>query len=129
VGSFWEELRVDRGIEHYGYWAALECGQVTFGSDNFSRSGEEWNNRRFWTIYHGAANREASQFFYRQTQCHFMGFGYDPLIRIPGWGEHRHLLLPLWFPTALSALLLWFVWCKTRRNPAAKGFPVEAVES
>jgi hypothetical protein len=34
-------------------------------------------------------------------------------------------LAPLWFPTLLSALALWFVWRKTHSPYCKKGFPVE----
>ena len=33
--------------------------------------------------------------------------------------------MPLWFPTTLSAGLLWLVWRKTRPKYTGKGFPVE----
>ena len=34
-------------------------------------------------------------------------------------------MVPLYFPTLLSALLLWLVWRKTRPKYNGKGFPVE----
>jgi hypothetical protein len=37
--------------------------------------------------------------------------------------------IPLWFPTLLSTLLLWFVWRKTRAKPAGGAFPVEPAKA
>lgn len=39
-----------------------------------------------------------------------------------GWS----LMIPLYFPTLLSAFLLWLVWRKTRAKPIGGAFPVEA---
>jgi hypothetical protein len=33
--------------------------------------------------------------------------------------------IPLYFPTLLSAILLWFAWRKTRAKPSGGAFPVE----
>jgi hypothetical protein len=52
-----------------------------------------------------------------------LGFGYEaPPGAAPGWA----VWIPMWFPTVLSALLLWLVWRKTRPAYNGRGFPVES---
>ena len=50
------------------------------------------------------------------------GFGYWSRSLAP-YG-HRSVGAPLWFPTLLSALLLWLAWRKTRPMYNGRGFPV-----
>jgi hypothetical protein len=50
-----------------------------------------------------------------------LGFAYMPWDIRGEWNA----TVPLWFPTLLSALLLWFVWRKTRPAYNGRGFPVE----
>jgi hypothetical protein len=72
---------------------------------------------RIDTSWSGWSYRDA------HSTWHFMGFTYDD--RIVGRGA----TIPLWFPTLLSALLLWFVWRKTRATPVGRAFPVEVAKS
>jgi hypothetical protein len=51
----------------------------------------------------------------------YLGFGWDSAPAV----ESMTVLIPLWFPTTLSAGFLWLVWRKTRPNSTGKGFPVE----
>ena len=37
----------------------------------------------------------------------------------------KHLAIPFWFPTSLSAAVLWFAWRKTRPKVKGRAFPVE----
>lgn len=37
----------------------------------------------------------------------------------------RAMTVPIWFPTLLSALLLWLLWRRTKPIPKAQGFPIE----
>jgi hypothetical protein len=54
-----------------------------------------------------------------RAKHHFLGFSYD---RGPfDW----YVAIPVYFPTLLSALLLWFVWRKTRAKGTGVGFPIE----
>jgi hypothetical protein len=57
-------------------------------------------------------------YYGRLAEYQFVGFvahrGYD-----------SYIIIPLWFPTLLSAALLWLVWRKTRPNYNGRGFPVE----
>ena len=58
---------------------------------------------------------------YVTSPGHFLGFAFDPL-----WDEVRSfMILPMWYPTAISALILLFAWRRTRRRKLLKAFPVE----
>ena len=54
-----------------------------------------------------------------QTQYRFAGFSINTAA---GCWE---MIVPFYFPTFLSALLLWFVWRKTRAKAIGRAFPVE----
>jgi hypothetical protein len=51
---------------------------------------------------------------------HFIGFQ-----SINDLDGGRCIIIPLWFPTAISAALLLFVWRKARPKPKGRAFPVE----
>jgi len=40
-----------------------------------------------------------------------------------------YVIVPLWFPTLLSAFLLWLVWRKTKPKTTRNAFPVEAAST
>jgi len=54
--------------------------------------------------------------------------------KILGFTYHKRqtriwqLGIPFWFPSLLSATLLWSTWRQTRPKPAAQGFPVEVTQ-
>ena len=54
----------------------------------------------------------------RATFC-WLGFSYGPGFDFP------YFTIPLWFPSLLSLLLVWFTWRKSRRKPEGKAFPIE----
>jgi hypothetical protein len=80
---------------------------------------------RFWTRTHwpsrvdefGLCTRPLGK-DYQWGTSGFMGFSLQ-------WGVRGAIVIPLYLPTLLSALLLWFVWRETRAKP--RGFPVEPV--
>jgi hypothetical protein len=81
-----------------------------------------------WNVIYGqcdAAMRSEKQTRYENTAYHLLGFAWQS--RTNPW-EHRYMAIPLWFPTALFAGLLWLVWRKTRPKYNGKGFPVEIGE-
>ena len=53
------------------------------------------------------------------------GFRYGNVPALVGIMDATIVIMPLWFPTLLSALVLWFVWRKTRAKPIGGAFPVE----
>jgi hypothetical protein len=58
---------------------------------------------------------------YESCELHWGGFGWNH------WafrGVFR-VLIPLWLPTTLAALLLWFAWRKTKPKAAGRAFPIE----
>jgi hypothetical protein len=62
---------------------------------------------------------------YEHTAYHLLGFAWDAHAGPDRW---HYIMIPLWFPPLLSALLLWLVWRKTRPKSSGKGFPVEVGE-
>jgi hypothetical protein len=77
-----------------------------------------------WQWYLVSANRRAVQEVYESVPHRFMGFGFM-WVRSGGPGGWD-VFIPMYFPTLVSALLLWFVWRKTRAMPVGGGFPVES---
>jgi hypothetical protein len=61
---------------------------------------------------------------YSGSTYHGFGFAYHP---DPSGLSHDnwYVIIPLWFPTLLSAGLLWLVWRKTRKPNPGVAFPVE----
>ena len=57
---------------------------------------------------------------YKRAKHHLLGFAYRS-----SSSRSWYLLVHMWFPTLLSALLLCFVWRKTRAKPIGGAFPVE----
>jgi hypothetical protein len=79
-----------------------------------------------WLI--SAPDRTSFEQFYRDSPYHGLGFAFEPqfphgpaAIGLTG----SFLFIPLWFPTLISAGLLWLVWRKTRKTYPGGGFPVE----
>ena len=53
---------------------------------------------------------------------YFLGFAWG---RADFPSEGIFVAFPFWFPTAISAALLWLVWRKTRSKTKGRAFPVE----
>jgi hypothetical protein len=121
VGSYWEQICVKCYSASHAFDAEVLCGAMILG-DEFH---PEWHNARTWWWNIGAANREVSQNQFRETKYHALGFGLKPSPADP----YVYAMIPLWFPTLLSALFLCFVWRKTRHKPPSRGFPVETTAS
>jgi hypothetical protein len=72
---------------------------------------------------HGPSHDNPNWYHTKAEVEHHMLIGFH-------WGRNFYLettwlCVPLWFPTILSAGLLWLVWRKTRPKYTGKGFPVE----
>ena len=63
-----------------------------------------------------------------RPRYHFLGFIWDGDFKTPSYHHMWVLFIPLWFPTFLCLLLLWFVWRKTRAKPVGGAFPVEVAK-
>ena len=51
----------------------------------------------------------------------FLGF----TVGSPGPDPSWWVAIPLWFPTAMLAVVAWFAWRTTRRGKTGRGFPIE----
>jgi hypothetical protein len=72
-----------------------------------------------WHLSLTASHDTPWQVVERTAQCHALGFAFtaDP--------SELLVVIPLWFPTLISAFTLWFAWRKTRPKPIGRAFPVE----
>lgn len=114
------------GAEHFGakYFLKLEVnrGDIELAIADYHAAVPHW-----WWI-HGEAYSYTYHFDAGYNHA-FMGFfiGSGPT---PPAGTKVAMLIPLWFPTLLSALLLWFAWRKTRpKNDPKRCFTVEVKAS
>jgi hypothetical protein len=98
-------------------WACGTVGIAVTHGPGYRSGGWEWNNERV-----NPAIREGIENDYSDSSIVFAGFAGT--WKTGAINEER-LLVPLWFPTLLSALLLWLVWRKTRPAYNGRGFPVE----
>lgn len=57
-------------------------------------------------------------YYFADAKYRFLGFYFDI-------GITQFVSLPLWFPTLLSAGLLWLIWRKTKPNPPGRAFPID----
>ena len=105
VGSYWRSVVVS-------YHAGLDCivEIMSIESRRFGLSWSNWPPIQRWEV--GFWETGA----WPRGPVRFMGFHVN----------ERGITIPLWFPTLLSALLLWRVWRKTRPKFNGRGFPVEA---
>jgi len=123
VGSYFQLMWVDYYSTNHVWSAYVEGGSVLF-MDRLRDPGiaGEW----YWG--HRIADPNSVRESYLSDKYHFAGFAYDESHQpystpLAYW--IRDVFVPLWSPTFLSALLLWFAWRKTRLRKAVKGFPVE----
>ena len=88
---------------HSEIWGCFAYGEIHLG----------------WFASHNASNSLAS------SPNTWLGFGFrmenDNTVPLTYWWG----TIPFWFPTTLSAGLLWFVWRMTRAKLIGRGFPVE----
>jgi hypothetical protein len=76
-----------------------------------------------WHWYHFAPDHKDVTTYYEIMDYRIFGFAYQPESDVIFYSR---ALIPLWFPTLLSALLLWLVWRKTKPKPKPMGFPIDA---
>ena len=116
VGSYFQEAWVCYlGGNHYQA-LGVDRGSVylhgIYSDPGFGTARWEWHRQR--------ADPEGYEASYLGSTYQFAGFAYTPYT-----SHHWFLQIPLWLPTALSALLLWFACRRTRPKPMGAAFPVE----
>jgi hypothetical protein len=120
AGSYFEYEAIDyEGATRCGF-TLLEAGELQLFFGDYAPWAQQG-----WDVWHGRCDsklRAEILSLYKSTQYHLLGFAWQP--RRPTERGQR-VMIPLWFPTLLSALLLWLVWRKTRPAYNGRGFPVE----
>ena len=111
VRSYWHVYEVRTST-----FAVLSAnGTLSFVADH-STTRVSWNSKpmdlRFKNDFETA---------YSDSKYHALGIAFQP--HRPGRFK-RFAMVPHWAPSLAAALLLWFVWRKTRVK-IAKAFPVE----
>jgi len=102
------------------YEVETYMGGAFFGYDSFATPSSA---RRF--EYH----RNAYPWSGYPVDKWFLGFTYyEPPYMSYTPGMCFRIGIPFWFPSLLSAGLLWFVWWQTRPKSAWRGFPVEVTQ-
>jgi hypothetical protein len=122
VGSYFKCVSVSYGSKTDRWTLDLVAGESAF-------SGIRAAVSRGWTVEHGQYypdQRDRMRAVYKIIPYHALGFAWEPS---RGFGIHPSVWIPLWFPSLVFALLLWFVWRKTRLKYSGKGFPVEVTKA
>jgi hypothetical protein len=118
VGSYWQGIGIDYGGTERNLGLTGADGEAVLAAEDNDPFGSVlgWHFYRF--------NRAArSGTGYEYAQYRLLGFGFEKVVRPTCW----FVWVPLWFPILLFALLLWFVWRKTKAKPVGRAFPVEPV--
>ena len=123
VGSYWQHVWTTYVVRLHDPTFQVLCGSFVCGMSNdpVFASG-------VWVWSHRPAKREDFLRAYQKTTHHFAGFVVDwPHLEPADHQFHPFwlLVIPLWAPTLLSALLLWFLWRKTKPKDVGRAFPVE----
>jgi len=94
------------------------CVEFTGGRISFAHASDVGGGNS-WQFDLRKGHEGEWEWLERSSKVHFLGFVYYH----PSIAEWCHTI-PFWFPTLLSAILVWLAWRKTR--PVRRGFPVEA---
>ncbi len=122
VGSYWR----------WGEWVAsddrhLKVLHVGAGS-TYAFGGEE--HRPYAGAWRGGPtgqkDAEYAAALFGGMKYSVLGFAVDGDASVGGFDHRWFAGMPLWFPTAVSALLLGLVWRKTRWHQSERGFKVAA---
>ena len=125
VGAWVESYWRAAGVEHYGSSGGWDNTLILInGKMHFYHTfvnGVSFRPLPSYRLINEAAQRSALArgIFGAEGEQGFLGFGFER-------GIDDHAMVPLWFPSALSVLLLWPVYRKTRQKTAGRAFPVEA---
>jgi len=107
--------RPDGPFTFDSYNVGVDNGRAMISNSGGNEDGWNWNQ----FDYHGQF-----QEYYLRTWYHYGGFAYCPNFFNVTPGKGWIVMCPLWFPTAVSGLLLCLVWRKTRYRVVMGGFPV-----
>ena len=111
VVSYWQSCWLSYSRACDGHYFGIDAGLAEIANGSADTTGWEWYQRD-----PGAVLAE-----YPETPNHACGFAYWPNLKTRIGDDGWIVMFPLWFPTAVSGLLLCLVW----RKPVAKGaFPV-----
>jgi len=115
IGSYWRGFFVVRQSDKQ-YSLTIECGRVLTGCWNLSASPLVWNadfyDPKGWSDWDAHMGNR------------FLGFTFNG--PSPVYDSTFSITIPLWFISLVAALLLWYVWRKTRPTiPPEKAFPVQ----
>jgi hypothetical protein len=118
AGSYWRLVRVDYVAKNWQGFLLVNGRIAFFDADaakpgfNISSPSKGWRYKFeptssiYWQ-YHG---QSSSGFYYQR-------------------GSYTWFTIPLYFPTLLSAALLWFAWRQTGVKTSSKAFPIEPTTS
>ena len=116
IGGYYRAFYIHHASSNLYVVGAFE-GYLDFAYCTDPMSAPPWGFRSLKQRDHDYVQQE-----YADSQFHFVGFAFD----------HRHVALnvtalwiPLWFPTVVVAVLLFFSWRKPRLRSAATAFPIE----
>jgi hypothetical protein len=116
VGSYFQRVAVHYHGHDHILILGLDCGAIGYINNDI-----EVGIPYAWQWYRGPTNFQEFRQYYRRTSYHFIGFAFDPkktdFVTV--------VMIPLWLPTLLSAVLLWLAWHKTKTRPKATGFPIK----
>jgi hypothetical protein len=96
--------------------ARITCGYIDVYS-LFDRSSFDG----IWDFAFENSDSELRGTWYKGMEYHFGGFAFDHNPGVPTW----EIVIPMWFPTLLSLLLLWLAVRKPRAKTTGGAFPVE----
>lgn len=124
VGSYFRSVGIAFNGSHRFSSVDVDCGEVHL----YDFAGLKTVVLTSLPFYSGPASPDAVRNWLRTMTYHHLGFGVSPYhdVHVVGrkinWGD---AMFPLWFPSLLCTLLLWFVWRKTKPKPIGRAFPVE----
>jgi len=114
------------------HWGASYFDELSIENGRVLLFREESGLAKGWEVSHQRRLFfwfEGDDLAYRSADVHFAGFAinwtYDYAPPCQGW----FVRIPLWFPTTLSAGLVWLIWRKTRGKYRGQAFPIEEIKS
>ena len=121
--SYWQVASITRNSDGRRWHLAIVWGEC-----EGQLAPVEYNEVRTWKWFNQPVQNGDGIGLNSQMEPYgFAGFGFTRYQA--SWGVFWDVKIPLWFPTLLSTLLLWFVWRKTRPRLEGRAFPVEPAKT